>query len=259
LTEPDAGSDAGATRTSAIKEGDYWRINGSKRFITNPSYANTIIITASTDREKKTHGITAFIAQTDWRGFIIAKDEHKMGLHGSNTVELAFEDLMIPDANLLGEINKGFSLFMKTLDGGRISIGAMALGLAQAALDVGIEWAQTKGIADTLMEDGQSYGFLLADLHCKVEAARMLVYEAAKLKDKELSHSFAGAMAKYYASEVSVEVANKIISMIGVDAILLQHPAQRILRDTVLTTIGEGTSEIQKLVISRLLLTGKVR
>jgi len=252
LTEPNAGSDAGGTETTAKLIGDKWLINGTKRFITNGHVADVIVFTASQDREKKTHGISAFIVEKGTKGFEAGKEEDKMGLRGSITSELHFEDCELPKENLLGKEYEGFKVFMETLDGGRISIGVLALGIAQGALDYGIEYAREYSLNGKPLYKYQWVQKIIADAATEIMAARHLIYHAANLKDRgEKRVTEEGAMAKLYASEVSTRVCSKIQSILGKDGLTKKYPLERFLRDTKLMEIGEGTSEIQRLVISR--------
>ncbi|HIE05979.1 MAG TPA: acyl-CoA dehydrogenase [bacterium (Candidatus Stahlbacteria)] len=249
LTEPNAGSDAGATETTAVLNGDYYIISGTKRFITSGSVAGTLVLTATEDRSLGIHGISAFIVDTSIEGFHPTKDEDKLGLKGSITSELAFEDCRIPKVNLLGEPKQGFKIFMETLDGGRISIGALALGIGQGILDVAIDYAQRRGL-----KKKQWVQKIVADIATEVKAARHLVYHAARLKDQGKKTTLEGAMAKLFASEVSIRAATKAIQIPGCEGVLKRLPLERFLRDTKLNEIGEGTSEIQRIVIAREIL-----
>ncbi|MBU0493481.1 MAG: acyl-CoA dehydrogenase [Chloroflexi bacterium] len=251
LTEPDAGSDAGATRTRAVRDGDEWVINGRKIFITNGSLADVIIITAMTDPEAGTRGITNFIVEKGNPGFKPWRDEDKMGLRGSVTSELVFEDCRVPDANILGSPGDGFRQFLKVLDGGRISIGAMALGLAQAALDKATEYAKTRVQFGQPIGKFQAIQWMLADMATEIDAARLMVYRAAWLKDQGVRYTREAAMAKLYASEVAERAAFKALQIHGGYGYMHEYDVERIYRDQRLCSIGEGTSEIQRLVIAR--------
>jgi len=249
LTENNAGSDAGATETMAVEKGACYLVNGSKRFITNASFADTIIFTASQDRSKGVRGISAFIVEKDTRGFEVTKSEDKLGLRASNTVELVFEDCKIPRENLLGEEFEGFKVFMETLDGGRISIGALALGEAQGAMDAVVRY-----VKDHKMYSSQTVQKAISDMVTDISAARHLIYHAARLKDRKLTVTLEGAMAKLYASEVSMRVTSKAIDLMGMDGLTKKYPVERFFRDAKLNEIGEGTSEIQRIVIARQVL-----
>jgi alkylation response protein AidB-like acyl-CoA dehydrogenase len=249
LTEPNAGSDAGATETTAVHKGKYYVINGTKRFITNGTFADTVIFTASHDRSKGVHGISAFIVEKGTPGYSPGKEEDKLGLRASNTVELQFEDCKIPEENLLGAENDGFKVFMETLDGGRISIGALALGEAQGALDAACQF-----VKDNNLKKNQSVQDTIADMQMHVSAARHMIYHAARLKDQKLRVTLEGAMAKLYASEVSIRVCSKAIDIIGMEGLTKRYPVERFYRDAKLNEIGEGSSEIQRIVIARQVL-----
>jgi len=249
LTEPNAGSDAGGTETMAILENDHYVVNGNKRFITNGTYADTVIFTASHDRSKGSHGISAFIVEKGTPGFQPVSKEDKLGLRASDTAELSFENCKIPIKNLIGKKTEGFKVFMETLDGGRISIGALALGEAQGALDSALLYVQEKGL-----KRNESVQTILADMVMEVSAARHLIYHAARLKDKKMTVTMEGAMAKLYASEVSMRVTSKAIDLIGMDALTNKYPVERFFRDAKLNEIGEGTSEVQRIVIARKLI-----
>ncbi|HET7521213.1 MAG TPA: acyl-CoA dehydrogenase [Candidatus Limnocylindria bacterium] len=254
LTEPGAGSDSRGTRTRAHRDGDAWVLNGSKRFITNAGVAGTYIVTAVTDREAESGKISAFIVEADTPGFSIGRMEEKMGLHASNTGELIFEDCRVPAANLLGEEGEGDKLFLKTLDGGRIGIGAMALGLAQAAYEAASAYARERKQFDRPIASFQGVAFKIADMAVGIDAARLLVYRAAWLKDCGTSYTTEAAMAKLYASEVARQVTNDAIQVHGGYGYVTEYHVERYLRDAKLTEIGEGTSEIQRLVIARNIL-----
>jgi len=254
LTEPEAGSDAAATKTTAKKEGDSYVINGSKRFITSGSVADVLIITATQDPSKGYHGISAFVVEKGTQGFSYGRDEEKLGLHGSITSELIFEDCVIPKGNLLGKEGDGFKIFMETLDGGRISIGALALGIGQGALDAAIEFAKTTKKAGRPVYKLQSTQSMIAEMATEIESARLLVYQAAALKDAGMPYVKEAAMAKYYASTVGTKAANMAIDIHGMLGITDMYPVERFIRDEKLMEIGEGTSEIQKIVIARQVL-----
>ena len=254
LTEADAGSDSRGTRTRAHRDGEGWILNGSKRFITNAGVAGTYIVTAVTDREVGSGRISAFIVPADTPGFSIGRMEEKMGLHASNTGELLFNDCRIPAENLLGEEGEGDKLFLKTLDGGRIGIGAMALGLAQAAYEAASAYAKERRQFDRPIGSFQGVAFMIADMATQIDAARLLVYRAAWLKDAGRPYSTEAAMAKLFASEVSRQVTNDAVQVHGGYGYVAEYNVERYLRDAKLTEIGEGTSQIQRLVIARNLL-----
>ena len=257
LTEPGAGSDAGGTRTTARREpgGDAWVIDGAKRFITNAGQAGTYIVTAKTGETPKGEAaISAFIVPADTPGFSIGRLEDKLGLHASATGELRFEDARIPAENLLGEEGDGFRTFLKILDGGRISIGALAVGLAQAALDASIPYAQTREQFGRPIGSFQGVAFMIADMATEIEAARSMVWRAAWLKDQGRDYALAAAQAKLFASEVSSRVTNDAIQVHGGYGYVTDYPVERFMRDAKLTEIGEGTSQVQRLVIARRIL-----
>lgn len=249
LTENNAGSDAGAIETMAVLKNGYYIVNGSKRFVTNGTYADTILFAASHDRSKRTHGISAFIVEKGTPGYHHARKEDKLGLRASNTAEILFEDCRIPKENLVGEENEGFKVFMDTLDGGRISIGALALGEAQGALDAAIEYIKDHGLIKT-----QTVQTTISNMMVDVSAARHMIYHAARLKDQKLNVTLESAMAKYYASEASMRVCSQAMNLMGMEGLTRNYPAERLFRDAKLNEIGEGTSEIQRIIIARQVL-----
>ena len=259
LTEPGAGSDAGGTRTTArFEEGPddgRWILDGAKRFITNAGHASTYIVTARTGETAKGDAeISAFIVPADTAGFSVGRLEDKLGLHASATGELRFDGAAIPAANLLGERGDGFRTFLKILDGGRISIGALAVGLAQAALDASIPYAQTREQFGRPIGSFQGVAFMVADMATEIEAARALVWKAAWLKDQGRDYGLVAAEAKLFASEVSARATNAAIQIHGGYGYVTDYPVERFMRDAKLTEIGEGTSQIQRLVIARSVL-----
>ena len=259
LTEPGAGSDAGGTRTTARQEdgadGSEWILDGGKRFITNAGQAGTYIVTARTGTTDKGDAeISAFIVPADTQGFSVGRLEEKLGLHASATGELIFQNARIPAGNLLGNQGDGFKTFLKILDGGRISIGALAVGLAQAALDASIPYAQTREQFGRPIGSFQGVAFMVADMATEIEAARQLVYRAAWLKDHGRDFSLAAAQAKLFASEVSSRATNAGIQIHGGYGYVEEYKVERFLRDAKLTEIGEGTSQVQRLVIARRIL-----
>jgi len=259
LTEPEAGSDSGGTRTTARHEagadGGSWVINGGKRFITNAGQAGTYIVTARTgEREDGSPEISAFIIEAGTPGFSIGRLEEKMGLHASATGELLFEDCRVPDGQMLGQRGEGWKIFLKTLDGGRISIGAMAVGLAQAALDASTLYARERKQFGRPIGTFQGVAFMVADMATEVEAARQMVYRAAWLKDQGRDYGLAAAQAKLFASEVSQRVTNWGVQVHGGYGYVEEYRVERFLRDAKLTELGEGTSQIQRLVIGRKVL-----
>jgi butyryl-CoA dehydrogenase len=255
LTEPEAGSDAGATKTHAELHGDNWIMNGTKCFITSASYAFASIATARTSDAPGVKAISSFILEKGWPGYDIGKKENKMGLRGSDTAFMHFTDLKIPKENQLGKLGEGFKQFMITLDGGRISIAAMALGLAQGALDCALKYATERQQFGKPICEFQAVQWLLADMATEVQAARYLVYGASSKKDAGVPFGQDSAMAKLYAGEVATRTASRAIQILGgVGYYSGKYPAERIWRDAKLCEIGEGTSEIQRLVISRELI-----
>jgi alkylation response protein AidB-like acyl-CoA dehydrogenase len=255
LTEPGAGSDAGGTRTTAKRDGDAWVLDGAKRFITNAGHAGTYVVTARTGTtDRGDAAISAFIVPGDTPGFSVGRLEDKLGLHASATGELRFESARIPTANLLGEEGEGFRMFLKILDGGRISIGALAVGLAQAALDASIPYAQTREQFGRAIGTFQGVAFMVADMATEIEAARSLVWKAAWLKDQDRDYGLVAAEAKLFASEVSARATNAAIQIHGGYGYTTDYPVERFMRDAKLTEIGEGTSQVQRLVIARRIL-----
>ena len=254
LTEAGAGSDSRGTRTRAHRDGDEWVLSGSKRFITNAGVADTYIVTAVTDRNADSGKISAFIVEAGTPGFSIGRMEEKMGLHASNTGELLFDDCRIPAENLLGEEGDGDRLFLKTLDGGRIGIGAMALGIAQAAYEAAAAYAKERQQFGRPIASFQGIAFKIADMAVQIDAARLMVYRAAWLKDAGQPYSTEAAMAKLFASEVARQVTNDAVQVHGGYGYVTEYKVERYLRDAKLTEIGEGTSEIQRMVIARNLL-----
>jgi alkylation response protein AidB-like acyl-CoA dehydrogenase len=253
LTEPNAGSDAGGTQTTAVLDGDQWVLNGSKCFITNVGVAKVAVITAVTDRSKGTKGISAFIVPTDTPGFTVGQPYHKMGLKASDTREIILENVRIPKENLLGKENEGFKQFLVALDGGRISIGALSVGIAQACLDASLKYAKEREQFGRSISKFQAIQFKLADMKMKTELARLMVYKAAWLKDQGKPFSMEAAIAKLYASETCMQNASEAIQIHGGYGYMKEYPVERYLRDAKLMEIGEGTSEVQRMVIARLL------
>jgi alkylation response protein AidB-like acyl-CoA dehydrogenase len=254
LTEPEAGSDAGATKTRAVLDGDEWVINGQKIFITNGSIADVVVITAVTDPEKGTRGISNFIVEKGMPGFRPGRDEEKMGLKGSITSELFFEDCRVPRENLLGKEGEGLKQSLITLDGGRIAIGAMAVGLAQAAFEKAAAYSKERVQFGQPIANFQAIQWMIADMATEIEAARLLVYRAAWLKDQGVRFTKEAAMAKLYASEVAERACYKALQIHGGYGYMREYDVERMYRDQRLCAIGEGTSEIQRLVIARQVL-----
>ncbi len=260
LTEPEAGSDAGATKTRAVLDGNEWVINGQKMFITNGSIAEVAIVTAVTDPEKGTRGISSFIVEKGTPGFRPGREEEKMGIRGSVTSALFFEDCHVPKANLLGQEGEGFKQFLVTLDGGRIAIAAMALGLAQGAFEKAVAYSKERVQFGQPIANFQAIQWMIAEMATEIDAARLLTYRAAWLKDKAVSTSKGvrftkeAAMAKMYASEAAERACYKAIQIHGGYGYMREYDVERMYRDQRLCTIGEGTSEIQRLVIARQVL-----
>ncbi len=251
LTEPNAGSDAGGTQTTARKKGDKYILNGTKIFITNANYAQTYIATAVTTPGKGTKGISAFIFERDTPGFSLGAKDEKLGMRGSDWGTLQFDNAEIPEENMLGEEGKGFKYFMQTLDNGRISIGALGLGIAQGALDKATQYAKERKQFGKALAEFQAIQFMLADMAMEIEAARHLVYNAARLKMAGLPFGKEASMAKLFASEVAMKASNAAIQIHGGYGYTKDFPVERYLRDAKLCEIGEGTSEIQRIVIAR--------
>ncbi|MCG0313606.1 MAG: acyl-CoA dehydrogenase [Calditerricola sp.] len=251
LTEPGAGSDAGGTRTTAVREGDEWVINGTKCFITNASYAKFLALTAVTDKAKGKRGISAIIVPTDAPGFRVLANYEKMGLKSSNTTELVLENVRVPVENLLGKEGEGFKQFLATLDGGRIGIGAMAVGIAQAAFERALAYAKQRRQFGQALSRFQAIQFKLADMAMKIELARNMVYKAAWLKDQGRPFTKEAAMAQLDASEICTEVCHQASQIHGGYGYMRDYEVERLYRDARLLEIGEGTSEVQRMVIAR--------
>ncbi|HEX8409316.1 MAG TPA: acyl-CoA dehydrogenase family protein [Thermoanaerobaculia bacterium] len=257
LTEPGSGSDASGMRTVAVKDGDEWVLNGTKNFITNATYADISVVLAVTDRNDQKHGITAFAIEMDREGIRPGKKENKLGMRVSDTAELVLEDCRIPDANRLGEIGYGFIDAMKVLDGGRISIGALSVGIARGAYEAARDYSKQRQAFGQPISSFQAIQFMLADMATEIEAARLLCHRAATVKDAGEKVTQFSAMAKLYASEVAVRATEKGVQIFGGYGFVKEFPAEKYYRDVKLCTIGEGTSEIQRVVIARNLLAGK--
>ncbi|MGB6779680.1 MAG: acyl-CoA dehydrogenase [Planococcus citreus] len=252
LTEPNAGSDAGGTETRAVEDGDDWVINGSKVYITNASHAKHLAITAITGMNDGKKEISAIIVPTDAEGFTIIDNYEKMGLNASNTTELVLENIRVPKENLLGKRGEGFKQFLVTLDGGRIGIAAMAVGIAQGAFNKALAYAKERKQFGKPLSEFQVTQFKLADMAMKIELARNMVYKAAWLKDQGRPFTKEASMAKLYASEMAMEVADEAIQIHGGYGYMKEYEVERYMRDAKLLEIGEGTSEVQRMVISRL-------
>ncbi len=254
LTEPSAGSDAKALTTTAVKKGNKWVINGAKTFITNANYSDYHVIIARTDPEKGTRGISAFIVEKNTPGFKISKNLNKLGMRASDTAELFFEDCEIPAENLLGKEGEGFHQSMAILDGGRVSIGAMCVGIARGAYENALNYSQEREAFSQKIGEFQAIKFKLADMATEIDAARLLIMRAAWMKDQNMELNLESAMAKLYASEVAVRAANEAVQIYGGYGFIKEYPAEKFYRDAKLGTIGEGTSEILRLVIAREIL-----
>lgn len=261
LTEPEAGSDAGGTRTTAVRQNGDWILNGSKTFTTNGHYADVCVAMAATDKSKKSHGISAFILEKGTPGFRPGKKENKLGLRASDTSEVIFDDCRIPAANLLGKEGEGFVNSLQILDGGRVSIAALGLGMAQGAYEASVKYAKQRKQFGKTISEFQAIQFKLADMATQIDAARLLTYRAAWLADRAIAkgedavrYTQESSMAKLYAGEVAVRVANEAVQIFGGYGFIKDYPAEKYYRDVKLCTIGEGTSEIQRLVIARQLL-----
>ncbi|GAA0182482.1 acyl-CoA dehydrogenase [Clostridium sediminicola] len=250
LTEPNAGTDAAGQQTTAVLEGDHYILNGSKIFITNAGYADIYIVMAMTDKSKGTRGISAFIVEADYEGFTIGKKEAKLGIKGSATCELIFENVKVPKENLLGKEGKGFKIAMQTLDGGRIGIASQALGIAQGAIDETVKYVKERKQFGRSLSKFQNTQFQLAEMQAKTDAARLLVYRAAKAKDNKENYSVYAAMAKLVAAETAMEVTTKAVQLHGGYGYTREYPVERMMRDAKITEIYEGTSEVQKMVIA---------
>jgi alkylation response protein AidB-like acyl-CoA dehydrogenase len=254
LTEPGSGSDAGSARMTAMRRGKNWVLNGTKTFITNGHYADVAVIIAVTDRTTGTHGLSAFIVEKGTKGFRPGKKENKLGLRASDTAELIFEDCVIPAENLVGKEGDGFIDAMRVLDGGRISIAALSLGIAQGTFEAALKYAKERKQFGRPISDFQAIQWKLADMATEIDAARLLTLRAASMKDAGLKTTQESSMAKLYASEVAVRCANEGVQIHGGYGFIKDYPAEKYYRDVKLCTIGEGTSEIQRLVIARQLL-----
>lgn len=258
LTEPGSGSDAGSLRTSAKKEGSHYILNGSKTFITHGTVGDIFVVMARTrpplPGRSSADGISAFVLEKGMNGFRPGKQENKLGLRASDTSELIMEDVKVPEANLLGEDGVGFKQAMKTLDGGRISIGALGLGMAQGAFEEAVRYSKIRHTFGRPLADHQGIQFKLANMGTEIEAARLLIYRAAGLKDAGLPYAKAASMAKLYSSEVACRVADEAVQILGGYGYIKDYPVEKYYRDVKLCTIGEGTSEIQRTVIARYLL-----
>ena len=254
LTEPSSGSDAGSARMTGVRRGGNWVLNGTKTFITNGHYADVVVAIAVTDRAAHTHGLSAFVVEKGTKGFRPGKKEDKLGLRASDTAELIFEDCVVPAENLLGVEGQGFVDAMRTLDGGRISIAALSLGMAEGAYEAALNYSKERRQFGKSISDFQAIQWKLADMATEIEAAKLLALRAAAMKDVGMKTTLESSMAKLFASEVAVKCANEGVQIHGGYGFIKDYPAEKYYRDVKLCTIGEGTSEIQRLVIARQLL-----
>ena len=254
LTEPGAGSDAAAQRTTAVRDGDFYVLNGTKHFITNGGFADVVIVFAMTDKSRGSRGISAFIVEKTFPGFSVGKEENKMGIRGTNTSELIFEDCRVPAENLLGKEGQGFKIAMIALDAGRIGVGAQAVGIAQAAFEAAVEYAKTREQFGGPISRLQAIQWMIADMATRIEAARLLVYNAALKKDSGERFTKEAAMAKLYASETADFVVDRALQIHGGYGYMKEYPVERYYRDARITRIYEGTNEIQRLVIAHQVL-----
>jgi butyryl-CoA dehydrogenase len=250
LTEPNAGTDASGQQTRAEDKGDHWLVNGSKVFITNGGYADVFVVMAMTDKSKGNRGISSFIVEKGFEGFSIGKTEDKMGICGSSTTELVFQNMKVPKENILGEVGQGFKVALSTLDGGRIGIASQALGIAQGAFDVTVEYMKSRKQFAKRLSDMEALRFEVADLKTRIDAARLLIYRAANMKDRHVNYGPESAMAKLFASETAMHVTTKCVQLHGGYGYTRDYPVERMMRDAKITEIYEGTSEAQKLVIA---------
>jgi alkylation response protein AidB-like acyl-CoA dehydrogenase len=254
LTEPSSGSDAGSARMTGVRRGKDWVLNGTKTFCTNGHYADALVVIAVTDRAAHTHGLSAFIVDKGTKGFRPGKKEDKLGLRASDTAELIFEDCVLPPENLLGVEGQGFVDAMRVLDGGRISIAALSLGMAQGAYEAALNYSKQRRQFGRAISDFQAIQWKLADMATEIDAARLLTFRAASMKDAGLKTTLESSMAKLFASEIAVKCANEGVQIHGGYGFIKDYPAEKFYRDVKLCTIGEGTSEIQRMVIARQLL-----
>ena len=255
LSEPEAGSDATSQRTTAEDKGDYYLLNGTKNWITNGSSASTYLVIAQTHPEKGSKGINAFIVERGMEGFIVGAKENKLGIRGSDTHTLLFNDVKVPKENRIGEDGFGFKFAMKTLAGGRIGIAAQALGIASGAYELALEYSKQRSAFGKVISQHQAIQFKLADMATEIEAARLLVFKAAADKDQHLDYTTSGAMAKLYASKVAMEVTVEAVQVHGGYGFVKEYHVERLMRDAKITQIYEGTSEVQKIVIARSILS----
>jgi butyryl-CoA dehydrogenase len=256
LTEPESGSDAAGMKTTAVVKGDYFVLNGSKRFITSAGFADIFLIFALTDPAAGNRGVSCFIVERGTPGFTVGREEDKLGIRGTSTCELFFEDCKVPKENLVGDLNRGFKVAMITLDSGRIAVAAQAVGIAQAALDEALKYSKERKAFGKFLSEFQAIQFMLAEMKTQVEAARLLTYKAAWKKDHKLDYIMDSSIAKLYAAEIASEVTDKALQIHGGYGYIRDYKVERLYRDARITRIYEGTSEIQKLIIARELLKG---
>jgi butyryl-CoA dehydrogenase len=254
LTEPGAGCDAAAQLTTAVRDGDFYVINGTKHFITNGAFADIIIVFGMTDKAQKHRGISAFIVEKGAKGFAVGKEEHKMGIRGTNTCELVFDDMQVPAANRLGQEGQGFKIAMTVLDAGRVGVAAQAVGIAQAAYEAALKYSKERIQFGQPIYQFQAIQWMLADMATRIEAARLLTYSAALKKQSGQSYSKEASMAKLYASETAVWVADRAVQIHGGYGYMKEYSVERNYRDAKITEIYEGTSEVQRMVIARAIL-----
>lgn len=254
LTENVSGSDAAGMATTAVKDGNYYILNGSKSFITQGGVGETAVVTAVTEKSKGSRGISAFIVEKGFEGFSVGKKENKLGMRSSDTCELIFDNCKVPAENLIGKEGEGFKQCMQILDGGRISIAALSVGIAQAALDHSVKYAKQRKQFGKSLAEFQGIQFKIADMATEVEAARLLTYKAAVMRDEGKDFKFAASLAKYYASEIACKATNEAIQIHGGYGFIKEFPVEKLYRDVKLTTIGEGTSEVQKMIMARTLV-----
>lgn len=251
LTEPASGSDAGGMQTTAVKEGDYYILNGTKNFITHGKSGETAVIMAITNKEKGKKGISAFIVEKGWEGFSVGKKENKLGMRASETTQLIFENCKVPASNMIGNDGEGFAQAMKILEGGRISIAALSVGLAQGCFEASIKYANERKQFGKPIYDFQGIQFKIVDMRTDIEAARLLTYKAAVMKDEGKDISQSASMAKLFASEIATKASNDAVQILGGYGFVKDYPVEKFYRDVKLLTIGEGTSEVQKIIIAR--------
>jgi len=254
LTESSSGSDAAGLKSIAVKENGYYNLNGSKTFTTHGTVGETAVVMAITDKNKRKKGISAFILEKGWHGFVAGKKENKLGMRASDTTQLTFDNIKIPEENLIGNEGEGFIQALQILEGGRISIASLSIGLAQGAFEAALKYSKERNQFGQPLSEFEAIQFKLADMHTNIEAARMLTYRAAFMKDKGLSNKKEAAIAKLFASETAEKAANDAIQIFGGYGFIKDFPVEKYYRDVKLLTIGEGTSEIQRMVIARELL-----